>query len=777
MLNSEPKAPRPAPNNPHKRPVLDTDPRPLYHRSPSQRSQSFHEYAPGSHSASIESIARPPPQSPYQPSPSSAQSTGGQYPFPTPHTPHTPQASNSAFPPHPSTPQGVAPQSPYLSHRPSAQFSPLTRENYPPAHHNNSYPPHLSISPQHTPSSSISQPSPGVRESPIHAQTGHYMPQQGSLPPTPLGPPLQRSSTLPVNPNSQGYAPQTLQASRSPSISSRSGPYASLHQSPIIEHERFEKDRVQTLSKRDRTASISPKTTATLPSQESNSLGSRTEMDIGLRTELSTNSRELQANGFASNRTNGTTIHPDLDRMSLDSPIAVASRSRSAHSSIAAAETEATLSRPVNDNLPERFLSKESPVGTITQRSPMLENHNAIAVPRKRRRYDEPPIYARSIHAVRVAPAADRPPPPGMSSSMQVDSQRSTLDPPKENGGTLTPEPNGPQRLSAQPLDPSEVSSSRFEPSITNKIPYEELTKLVADFLFTEVVLRDDVAEVPGATLEIEAKVGVLIDKHTDQRVRLPVLTESVLADDVKAKFTSSMTLSQHKATNDFLNKALIESQLPPSTKPGGQSSIPRVKMEYVHTYETDTFYELPDGPTVHARLPPSVRSAVDPRRGIKARVTTDQKTGKVLAKIIKLRIRDLHIISPRTLVDWRISINLEMDYDGDLSNLGKQRIETGSDIARNKNRLSYKHQSYQIDLTQVTPFEVCFGKLPEVIILTMKQNSGDMTHELEVEVSSADLIKHGKLAQAGHANKYEDIVKGFLDNVRLLARAIPPPQ
>jgi hypothetical protein len=91
-----------------------------------------------------------------------------------------------------------------------------------------------------------------------------------------------------------------------------------------------------------------------------------------------------------------------------------------------------------------------------------------------------------------------------------------------------------------------------WEPSITNMIPYEEMTRRIMDFLFMEVVERKDVggsatgtAPVSGAQLEIEAKLGQIIDRNTNERLRLPVLTECIFNKDhpsFRTLFRSSMT-------------------------------------------------------------------------------------------------------------------------------------------------------------------------------------------------------------------------------------------
>lgn len=147
---------------------------------------------------------------------------------------------------------------------------------------------------------------------------------------------------------------------------------------------------------------------------------------------------------------------------------------------------------------------------------------------------------------------------------------------------------------------------------------------------------------------------------------------------------------------NNFLNE-VVKAALP-NSNPG------RIPLSYAHKKERDTFYEVPP-----SELPPLIRQNLNPRHKPRVRVTTDQKTGEILAKIVKTRIADLNVLSPRTCVDYRISVNLEMNYGGDVSHLPV--VDTYSDGGkardRNKDRMSYRHLAYQIDLTQVAKSEV----------------------------------------------------------------------
>lgn len=77
---------------------------------------------------------------------------------------------------------------------------------------------------------------------------------------------------------------------------------------------------------------------------------------------------------------------------------------------------------------------------------------------------------------------------------------------------------------------------------------------MVCDFLFQQVVVRKDLGAGPagaaatgqGAILEVEAKLGQLVDKNRGERLRLPVMTECVISRDdpsLRISFESSMTL------------------------------------------------------------------------------------------------------------------------------------------------------------------------------------------------------------------------------------------
>ncbi|ESZ91092.1 hypothetical protein SBOR_8525 [Sclerotinia borealis F-4128] len=385
---------------------------------------------------------------------------------------------------------------------------------------------------------------------------------------------------------------------------------------------------------------------------------------------------------------------------------------------------------------------------------------NSVATPspqqpaKKRFRYTEPPIWARSAKGIKGLGRK--------TNGRQLTPQPSAQVPPatlikQESNGVRQASPAIPRPVAGNDYD-CDGPLGPWEPSISGRKPPAEMTRLVADFLFRHVVSREDTRELVsrGVEVEIEAKLGQLVSKETNQRLNLPIRSETVLMDNQFIAFKSTMTEVQHKNLNEFLNQKVQECYPNNPSQPKR-----RVQIEYLHRRETDKFYELPS--SMHATLPPALRALLNPRYSVKVRVTHDQKTGEVLAKIIKARVADLDIFFPSLILDCRISINFEMRFDGDIEDLitssdGAQRPD------RNKDRLSYKQSHYQVDLTQVTQSLVSNG-------ITRAEKE----HELEIELSTAAVKEQGLKARNGEPNDYAKLVEGLIDNVRLLARTASP--
>lgn len=200
---------------------------------------------------------------------------------------------------------------------------------------------------------------------------------------------------------------------------------------------------------------------------------------------------------------------------------------------------------------------------------------------------------------------------------------------------------------------------------------------------------------------------------------------------------------------NEFLNKRTQESM-----QPG------RVKMEYKHRYELDTFAVLSQ--TGMTALPAAAKNYLQGRHNPRLRTTFNSRPKPneppLLAKIVKIRLADLDILSPNADFDCRISINIEVDLlnrpdiDATLIVEPPER-EREPQSERQKDRVSYKHLAYSVDLTQV--------------ILA----SGEKSHELEIEVDAVKLREHAVRAAEGQPNAYAELVEGLMNNVLLLAK------
>lgn len=61
--------------------------------------------------------------------------------------------------------------------------------------------------------------------------------------------------------------------------------------------------------------------------------------------------------------------------------------------------------------------------------------------------------------------------------------------------------------------------------SILGVEPMDEFIREVADFIYHMIGMRP--RDLPGATVEVEAKIGILRDRLSGNRLNLPVLTET----------------------------------------------------------------------------------------------------------------------------------------------------------------------------------------------------------------------------------------------------------
>jgi polynucleotide 5'-triphosphatase len=209
------------------------------------------------------------------------------------------------------------------------------------------------------------------------------------------------------------------------------------------------------------------------------------------------------------------------------------------------------------------------------------------------------------------------------------------------------------------------------------------------------------------------------------------------------------MSIEQHRRMNGYLNKQ-VEDSKPPSA---------RTTVTYKHTHEADMFYELDRAG--FELLPLLTQRLIASSGRQRIRVTRDMKTGQVIRKIIKHRIANLEISSPQTEWDYRIGINLEIEFPGAIDTL-KPVIESGRTVdsmQRKKDRVSYSWLgAYQIDLTQVA-------------------QDSSKNHELELELNGVVMLDAATRLQNNEPNDFEGLIAGMLNNLRVLSREVTPPK
>ncbi|KAK4187482.1 CYTH-like domain-containing protein [Podospora australis] len=429
---------------------------------------------------------------------------------------------------------------------------------------------------------------------------------------------------------------------------------------------------------------------------------------------------------------------------------------------------------------------------------PSLSAKAAVVV-KKRKIYKMPPPWAQSIrdqprlgqsrNAILYRPVAHS----GASlanGKSQPNRQASRHTSPEERRA------NPPPPAAHAPAKPDHASyglPGPWENNLAN-LPLQDTTAAaLADWLYTNVIDNPDIEEIEGRNIkfEIEAKLGTLVAKNTNLPLDLPVETECLLRGETGnwLAFKASMTVvsffllavrpedstretspvdqrkitrkftDQHRFFNKFLNQLVSEAH-PDNPKNKGPGSQPRVPIEYIHRREIDRFVELTPDLCEKYGVPDCITRLVRNRgnRGVRLRVTHEDQSNKVIARIVKARIADASIYFPHSL-DCRISVNLEWDWDGPVDELDHLCLSAKNNYRRDKDRMSYKHGFYQVDLTQV--------KTPQ----PNATREPSKEHELEVELDAPVIVDQGRRHAQNRPNQYLDLVTGFLSNIKLLAR------
>lgn len=289
---------------------------------------------------------------------------------------------------------------------------------------------------------------------------------------------------------------------------------------------------------------------------------------------------------------------------------------------------------------------------------------------------------------------------------------------------------NGGQAHQSQTSQGSQTSPylTPLEPSFVNTEPQDEFVREIADWIAFISGGRPDI--------EIEAKFGAVLDKNSGTRTaqRLGILVETILdpRDASGIRFESALSPKQHEHLNRMLNDRVAAT---------ASTSYAFAPLAARHLVTTDEFFPAP-----------SSHSHNDGGDG-KLRVTRDDKTGQLVDCIIKRRLGDLHVLSPKREVDWRISVNVEEKVDVGVVGGSPRAL-----YSRRKDRMEYTHQHFHIDLTQVS------------------DNAGVKTHELELEFAFPHEVRRVLELRGRDGPEmwgYDQLMAVFVNNCRILSRNI----
>ena len=157
-----------------------------------------------------------------------------------------------------------------------------------------------------------------------------------------------------------------------------------------------------------------------------------------------------------------------------------------------------------------------------------------------------------------------------------------------------------------------------------------------------------------------------------------------------------------------------------------------------------------------------------------------------------KIRLGNLNIYSPKRAADWRISVNLEVpgaprptpSASGNLSFSCTVPHPVGAVLyTRRKDRMSYSHEEFTIDLTQVTsnmpsaPVRISVCIVDCIITYIICHIQPQILHELELEFARHELLLV-TAAQRGDMNlpehdrsAFDELIRAFVNNARILVR------
>lgn len=272
--------------------------------------------------------------------------------------------------------------------------------------------------------------------------------------------------------------------------------------------------------------------------------------------------------------------------------------------------------------------------------------------------------------------------------------------------------------------------NENLDVSITKVIPYEDLTRKVTQWLYSHLYdLRQNEPELLGF-LELELKLGRIWSKELDSRIELPISTEVIVTDQINYYFKPGVENPMFVKIEDFLMKQ--------NAKTAGK------KFTTLKSDTMDFFYQ----------------GIIRGDKPYNLRVSQDKDTKRIINQIEKRRVGDLFIHNPSNILDFRLSLSLEIP----IKDIPKAISKTEPNMRRHKVRTSYISDACKnkFDLTKTYTFH------------QQQQGKPEQNYEIEIEIEPNWLLdSFNNLFVSTDNQTYEDTVKVMLDNSRILNRSL----
>ena len=556
-------------------------PPPRLHTSQSSYSERPPSYDGRQHSqTSYAADSRPigyfPPQSPAQQNSASTStpsagtlsaSVYGQSPGPQGHMQsHIPREGSGhmqSYPPNYHPPQSPAHHYPTTPSQAYNQYPPQQTPTYGTPY--SAQPPQI-------------QQRPPTRDGPVNVngapQPQHYMSPPShhmQAPSTPLGPPTgyPRPSPQAQRPGSQGYEHYRRTSLSSVGSAHSYSQQAMSHPPPAPRDGTQRRTYSEELRRERHSESVSPKTIPRpTPSRQTTSMSSFSQDPppqaqtyqspapggpSTYQTQPPAYQTQMQPtqSSYSERPPEPEPQIPPLVASAIPPPSQTDSRaqSTSARPTPEALTTNTMTPQSRNSSLPPQpspIVAKQPPPQPqqgLKRNASVISQAAPVMPPKKRIRTGEIPIWARSARDPQAKPIRfDRSRAPN---DTRVAPRPESVPMPAHNEQTVKLEIQHPpvhQNSPAQTaLQTNKNNGWEGKSSITNKIPYEELTKNVCDWIFQQIGERPPPH---GAVYEIEAKIGQIKDTGDYQRVRVPVMSEAIFNKDMYpggVKFESAM--------------------------------------------------------------------------------------------------------------------------------------------------------------------------------------------------------------------------------------------